>query len=392
MTEFKPAKQSLTDLLEYQTYFTDLRRRLHTMPETSYTEEQTAAVIAAELESYGLEVHRGIAKTGVIGVLRNGTSDRCIGLRADIDALPIHELNELSYKSTVDGKMHACGHDGHTTMLLYAARHLSTTRAFDGTLVFIFQPAEEGGAGARRMIEEGLWERFPIQEVYGMHNIPGIKAGEFAVKPGPMMAAGDVFKIEFRAKGSHAAMPYLTGDPILAGSAFVQAAQSIVSRSIDPLDSAVVSITRFNGGEATNVIPTLVTLQGTARTYTKTAQSAIEQGLKRIGAHIAQAFNVECNVEYTYGYPATVNSEREALFSRDVLSEAFGSDVVHTNLPPMMGSEDFSYMLQERPGAYIWIGNGDSSGLHTPTYNFNDDILPHGAAAWVSLAENALKA
>jgi amidohydrolase len=392
MTDFKPAKQSLEALAEYHSYFTDLRRRLHTIPETSYTEEQTSAIIAAELESYGIEVHRGIAKTGVLGVIRNGNSDRCIALRADIDALPIYEQNDLPYRSTIDGKMHACGHDGHTTMLLYAARHLSATRAINGTLVFIFQPAEEGGAGARRMIEEGLWERFPIQEVYGMHNIPGIKAGDFAVKPGPMMAAGDLFTVTIRAKGAHAALPHTTGDPILAGSAFVQSAQSIVSRGIDPLDSAVVSITRFNGGEATNVIPTLVTIQGTARTYTKTAQATIADGLKRIGASIAQAYNVECEVEYDYGYPATINSEREALFSRDVLVEAFGSERVHTNLPPMMGAEDFSFMLQERPGAYLWIGNGDSSGLHTPTYNFNDDILPYGAAAWVSLAESALKA
>ena len=368
----------------------ELRRGIHANPETAYEEHRTAALVADALTSYGLEVHRGIGKTGVVGVLRQGMGTRAIGLRADMDALTIHEQNDLFYRSTVSGTMHACGHDGHTAMLLLAARHLSATRAFDGTVVFIFQPAEEGGAGARKMLRDGLFTRFPVDAVYAMHNIPGLPAGQFAVMPGPMMAAGDYFEVVLTAPGGHAALPHTTPDPILAGSALVQAIQSLVSRSLDPLDPAVVSVTQFHGGEATNVIPATVRLQGTARSYTPAAQQLIEEGLRRLAAGTAASYGLEAQVVYRRGYPATINSPREATFAHDVLAALLGPGQVRRDLRPLMTSEDFAYMLQERPGAYLWIGNGDSAGLHTPTYDFNDTILATGAAAWVALADAAL--
>ncbi|MBV9788838.1 MAG: amidohydrolase [Chloroflexi bacterium] len=380
----------LTALEVHRATFTALRHELHANPETAYEEDRTSALIAHELESYGLEVHRGLAHTGVVAVLRNGTSRRTIGLRADIDALNITELNELPYRSTTQGKMHACGHDGHTAMLLLAARHLSQTRNIDGTVVFIFQPAEEGGAGARTMIRDGLFERFPVDAVYGMHNIPGIPAGQFAVMPGPMMAAGDYFEIVINAVGGHAALPHTTPDPILAGSALVQALQSVVSRTIDPLDPAVLSVTQFHGGEASNVIPATVRLHGTARSYTSSAQEALEAGLRRLADGTAASYGVEIDVQYRRGYPATINTPREAAFARDVLADLVGQQQVLTQLKPLMTAEDFSFMLQARPGAYLWIGNGDTAGLHTPRYNFNDAILTLGAACWVGLAESAL--
>jgi amidohydrolase len=369
-----------------------LRRDLHANPEIAYEERRTAELIARELAAYGLEVHRGLAGTGVVGVLRGGARGRAIGLRADIDALAIGELGEPPWRSTRPGLMHACGHDGHTAMLLLAARHLAATGGLDGTAVFIFQPAEEGGAGARAMIEDGLLERFPVDAVYGMHNIPGIPAGQFAVMPGPMMAGGDVFEIVLTARGGHAALPHTTPDPILAGSALVQALQSVVSRSLDPLEPAVVSVTRFNGGEATNVIPTTVRLEGTARSFTPAASQGVEEAMRRLAAGTAAAYGLEAAVHYRRGYPPTINTPREAAFAHDVLAGLVGPARVRGDLRPLMTSEDFAFMLQARPGAYIWIGNGDSAGLHTPLYDFNDDILTAGAAAWVSLARAALGA
>lgn len=369
--------------------FTALRHELHAYPEIAYEEARTSALVARELQSYGLAVHQGLAGTGVVGVLQQGTSPRTIGLRADMDALPITELNDLPYLSTVPGKMHACGHDGHTTMLLLAARHLSATRNFDGTAVFIFQPAEEAGAGARKMIRAGLFERFPVDAVYAMHNIPGIPAGQFAVMPGPMMAAGDFFEIVLTAPGGHAALPHTTADPILAGSALVQALQSVVSRTLDPVEPAVLSVTKFHGGEASNVIPSTVTLQGTARTYSKHAQDAVEAGIHRVAAGVAASFGLEIDVRFSRGYPATINTPREAEFARQALQGVVGPDHV-LHLKPLMTAEDFSYMLQVRPGAYIWIGNGESAGLHTPRYNFNDNILTLGAAGWIGLVEASL--
>lgn len=382
-----PATQAtlIAALEPWRAQFTALRRQLHANPETAYEEHATAALVARELESYGLEVHRGIARTGVVGVLRGGGGRGAIGLRADMDALPITEQAERPYRSTVPGKMHACGHDGHTTMLLLAARYLSTVRDFDGTAVFIFQPAEEGGAGGRAMIEDGLFERFPVDAVYGMHNIPGLAAGEFAVMPGPMMAAGDIFTITLRAAGAHAAMPHTSPDPILAGSALVQALQSLVSRALDPREPAVVSVTQFHGGEVTNVIPALVRLQGTVRSYAPAPQALLEAGIRRLAAGTAASYGLAIEVDYEYGYPATINTPREAAFAAEALARAAGLARVHTQLRPLMTAEDFSYMLQARPGAYIWVGNGDTAGLHTPHYDFNDDVLTQGAAAWASL-------
>jgi hippurate hydrolase len=369
----------------YRAEFIALRQQLHAYPETAYEETRTSTLVAQALESYGLEVHRGLAQTGVVGVLRGRPSQCTIGLRADMDALPITEETDLPYQSTVQGKMHACGHDGHAAMLL-AARHLSETRDFDGTAVFIFQPAEERGGGAREMIRDGLFERFPVDAVYGMHNIPGVSAGQFAVMPGPMMAAGDYFNIVLSAAGAHAALPHTTADPILAGSALVQDLQSLVSRALDPLEPAVLSITQFHGGEATNVIPSTVTLEGTARSYTKRAQAVLERGIERLAAGTAASYGLESTVHYQHGYPATINTPHEAAFARSVLEALVGQAHV-LSLQPLMTAEDFSFMLQARPGAYIWVGNGDSAGLHTPHYDFNDNILTLGAAYWVRLVE-----
>jgi amidohydrolase len=380
----------LTTLQTHHAAYAAIRQHLHAHPETAYEEHETAALVAEELRSYGIDVYKGLAGTGVVGVLRNGTSSRVIGLRADIDALPISEQTALPYRSTVPGKMHACGHDGHTTMLLLAARHLSATAHFDGTVVLIFQPAEERGGGARTMIAEGLFERFPVDAVYAMHNIPGMPAGQFAVMPGPMMAAGDYFEFVLTATGGHAALPHTTADPILAGSALVQGLQSLVSRSLDPLEPAVVSVTQFHGGEATNVIPATVKLQGTARSYSEATQAALEAGMQRLAAGTAASYGLSVTAQYHHGYPATINTAREAEFARATLSDLFGAQQVRSDLKPLMTAEDFSYMLQVRPGAYLWIGNGASAGLHTDTYDFNDELLPIGAAAWVGLAEAAL--
>ncbi|MBX3014776.1 MAG: amidohydrolase [Caldilineaceae bacterium] len=381
----------LEKLAPYRSIFTALRHELHTYPETAYEEQRTAALITQELESYGLEIHSGLARTGVVGILRNGSSPHTIGLRADIDALPLTEQNELPYRSRHKGKMHACGHDGHTTMLLLAARYLSETRNFDGTVVFIFQPAEEAGAGANRMIQEGLFQRFPVDAVYAMHNIPGLPAGQFAVMPGPMMAAGDYFEVVLTATGGHAALPHTTADPILAGSALVQSLQSIISRQLDPLAPAVFSVTQFHGGDATNIIPSTVKLQGTARTYSDATRQVLEQGLQRLAAGIATTYGLEVTARYHRGYPATINSPPAAATARQVLETLVGPENVLTDLKPLMTAEDFSYMLQARPGAYIWIGNGNSAGLHTPRYNFNDNILTIGAGFWVQLVEQTLE-
>ncbi|MEI7772802.1 MAG: M20 aminoacylase family protein [Chloroflexales bacterium] len=382
----------LAALEAQQATFASLRQTIHAYPETAYEEQRTAALVARELASYGVEVYSGIGRTGVVGVLRNGTSPRAIGLRADIDALNMTEHSDLPYRSTLPGKMHGCGHDGHTAMLLMAASHLSATRAFDGTVVLIFQPAEEGGGGARAMINDGLFERFPVDTVYGIHNIPGLPAGQFAVMPGPMMAAGNGFTIVLTAAGGHAALPHTTADPILAGSALVQALQSLVSRSLDPLEPAVLSVTQFHGGEVINVIPATVTLQGTARFYSAAAQAVIETGIERLAAGTAASYGLEATVSFRRGGLPTINSPREAAFAQAALAGRLGPDQVRTDLKPLMTGDDFSALLQARPGAYLWIGNGDSASLHTPSYDFNDAILTTGAAGWVSLVEAALAA
>ncbi|WP_371323829.1 M20 aminoacylase family protein [Dechloromonas sp. ZY10] len=372
---------------------TALRRDIHAHPELAFDEHRTADLVASELESYGLEVHRGIARTGVVGVLRAGSSGRMIGLRADMDALPLPELNEFPHRSKHPGKMHGCGHDGHTAMLLGAARHLAAHPDFDGVAVFIFQPAEESEGGAAVMIEDGLFERFPVESVYGLHNWPGIPVGEMAVMPGPVMAGTCGFEIVVRGHGCHAAMPHQGVDAIVAGAQLVQALQTVVSRNLHPCESAVVSVTQFHAGEAWNVIPEEVVLRGTIRSFKSEVQETVERAIERLCSGIAAANGAQISVHFDHRYPATVNSLNEANFCREVAAEVFGGDKVLTDVLPSMGAEDFAYMLREKPGCYVWLGNGPGTGgctLHNPHYDFNDDILGLGVAYWVRLVQKAL--
>ncbi len=373
---------------------TALRRDIHAHPELAFEEHRTAELVAARLEAAGIETHRGIGRTGVVGVIRNGDSRRSIGLRADMDALPMQERNTFSHHSRHEGRMHACGHDGHTTMLLGAAEYLARHRDFDGTVVFIFQPAEEGDGGGREMIEDGVLERFPIDSVYGMHNWPGLPAGTFAVHSGPVMACADRFDIEITGHGAHAAMPHLGVDPVPAAAAIVQALQTIVSRNVDPLDAAVVSVTQIHAGEAYNVIPDRAKLTGTVRAFSGDVQAQVESAMQRICQGIGAAYGVNVNYRYLRGYPATVNSADEAAVCADVARQIAGVDGVRTDEKPSMGAEDFAYFLQERPGAYVWIGNGPGEGgcmLHNPRYDFNDAVIPTGVTYWVKLVEQLLK-
>jgi amidohydrolase len=373
-----------------------LRHDLHAHPELAFDEHRTSDRVAAFLRARGIAIHRGLAGTGVVGVLRHGDSPRAIGLRADMDALPILEQNLFPHRSRHDGRMHACGHDGHTAMLLGAAEHLAAHPNFDGTVVFIFQPAEETDGGARVMIEQGLFERFPVDAVFGMHNWPGLPAGQFAVHDGPVMACADQFDILLRGHGAHAAMPQQGRDPLVAGAALVQALQTVVSRALDPLDSAVLSITRFfAGGEAYNVIPAEARIGGTVRAFRPEVEDAVEAAMERICAGIGAAHGIQATLDYRRGYPPTVNSGAEAAACRQVLADLVGADNVRADARPSMGAEDFAYMLREKPGCYVWIGNGLAEGgcmLHNPLYDFNDDILALGSSYWVRLVETLLQA
>ena len=374
-----------------------IRRDIHAHPETAFAELRTAELIARHLERCGIEVHRGMAKTGVIGVLRAGSGRRAVGLRADMDALPIQERNRFEHRSRNDGRMHACGHDGHTAMLLGAAEYLAATRQFDGTVVFIFQPAEEGEAGGRVMVEEGLFERFPVESVYGMHNWPGLAVGQFAVMAGPMMAGADEFEITVSGQGAHAAMPHQGVDPVLAGSALVQALQSVVSRNVHPVDSAVLSVTQFHAGDAYNVIPEQALLRGTVRAFKSEVQDLCEAAMRRVCDGIAASFGARIALDYERGYPPTINSAAEAAVCREVAASLVGADNVRGDMLPSMGAEDFSFMLMVKPGCYVWIGNGaaenpggSSCMLHNPHYDFNDEIIALGATYWVRLVERVL--
>jgi amidohydrolase len=375
---------------------TEWRRDLHRHPELKYDVHRTAATVAEKLKSFGCdEVVTGIGRTGVVGVIRgrpakDGAALATIGLRADMDALPMTEETNLSYCSTVPGKMHACGHDGHTAMLLGAARYLAETRNFAGSAVVIFQPAEEGGAGANAMVRDGLMDRFGIQEVYGMHNFPGLPVGQFAIRPGPMMAAADTIGIEIEGRGGHAARPHLTIDPILVGAQIVNLVQTIVSRNVDPVDAAVVSITVFQAGTTDNVIPQVVRLAGTARNFKAETRDFIERRLREIVEATAQMHGAKARLTYSRGYPVTRNHERQAAFAGSVAAEIAGPERVDHNVNPVMGAEDFSFMLNARPGAFIFIGNGESAGPHNPAYDFNDEVIPIGASYWVRLVETAL--
>jgi amidohydrolase len=369
------------------------RRDIHAHPELLYDVHRTAAFVADRLREFGCdEVATGLGRTGVVGVIKGrkpaaGDGVKVIGLRADMDALPIEEATDLPYASKTPGKMHACGHDGHTAMLLGAARYLAETRNFAGDAVVIFQPAEEGGAGAAAMIKDGLMDRFAIDQVYGMHNGPGIPVGSFAIRPGPIMAATDAVDFRIEGLGGHAARPHICIDPVLAGAQLITALQSIVARSVDPLDSAVVSICEFHAGNARNVIPQAVELKGTVRTLKPHVRKLVEKRVHEIAAGVA----LSIDVTYERGYPVTVNHASQTETAIQVAKDIAGDANVH-EAPPMMGAEDFAYMLEARPGAFIFCGNGDSAGLHHPAYNFNDDAIVYGTSYWIKLVENTLAA
>jgi len=383
-------------IADFHDEMTAWRQDFHAHPELGFKETRTSAIVAEKLQAFGFdEVHTDIAKTGVVGVLRAGGGGEAIGLRADMDALPIEEMTGKSYASTHAGRMHACGHDGHTTMLLGAARYLAETRNFDGTAYFIFQPAEEGDGGGRVMVEEGLFERFPMRQVYGMHNWPGRPVGSFAMRPGPIMAATDQFVIEVRGKGGHAAAPHLCLDPLVVAAEIALAMQTIISRCADPIEQGVVSVTQIHGGDTLNVIPEVATLAGTARSFTPEVRNLLEERIKNIPGHIARAHRIEAIVDFRRGYPPTVNSEAETTLAADTAAEIAGEDRVERATPPVMGGEDFAYMLEKKPGSYIFIGNGGDEKtpmLHNPHYDFNDETLPHGASYWARLVERLLPA
>ncbi|MFD2367157.1 M20 aminoacylase family protein [Pseudoduganella sp. GCM10020061] len=388
-------------LLAFQAELQAIRRDLHAHPELSYEEQRTSDVVAARLAEWGIPVHRGLAGTGVVGVIKGGDSGRAIGLRADMDALPVQELNGFDHASRHPGKMHACGHDGHTAMLLGAAHHLAQHRNFDGTVYLIFQPAEEGGAGAQRMIEEGLFEQFPMEAVYGMHNWPGMAAGTFGVRPGPMMASSNEFRVVVRGKGCHAAQPHKGIDPVMVAVQVAQAWQTIVARNLNPVETAVLSITQIHAGSATNVIPDEAELVGTVRTFTTGALDLIESRMRQIAQHTAEAFGATVDFTFHRNYPPLVNHERETAFAVEAMQAIVGADKVDTDVEPTMGAEDFAFMLQHKPGCYVFIGNGEGDHragghglgpcqLHNASYDFNDRLLPIGASFWVRLVEMAM--
>jgi amidohydrolase len=371
------------------------RHDLHAHPELLYDVKRTAGTVADKLKAFGCdEVVTGIGRTGVVGVIRGrkGSSNKAIGLRADMDALPIEEATDLPYKSTVPGKMHACGHDGHTAMLLGAARYLAETRNFDGTAVVIFQPAEEGGAGGKAMVDDGLMDRFKIGEVYGMHNFPGLPVGQFALRSGPIMAAADHLAIDIEGKGGHAARPHLAIDTVLVGAQIINNLQSIVSRNVDPLESAVVSICMFHAGNTDNVIPQTAQLRGTARSLSPQVRDLLEKRLQEVVEGTAKLHGAKATLKYRRGYPVLTNHAAQTDFAAKVAGDVAGKDKIDTDIAPVMGAEDFSFMLNARPGAFIFVGNGDSAGLHHPAYNFNDEAIPFGTSYWVKLVETALAA
>jgi hippurate hydrolase len=371
---------------------TEWRRDLHAHPELQYDVHRTAGAVSEKLKSFGCDdVVTGLGRTGVVGVIRGSKpGGKVIGMRADMDALPIEEATTVAYKSTVPGKMHACGHDGHTAMLLGAAKYLAETRNFAGTAVVIFQPAEEGGAGARAMMDDGLFDRFGIEEVFGMHNYPGMPIGQFAIRSGPMMASTDTISIDLEGVGGHAAWPHFGVDTVLVGAQIVNQLQSIVARNVDPLHAAVISICMFQAGHTDNVIPQQAKLRGTARALSPKVRDLLQKRVREVVEGTARAYGAKAELTYTTGYPVLVNEERKTAFAAGVAREVAGKDKVNTDCAPLMGAEDFAFMLQERPGAFICIGNGDSAQLHNPAYDFNDEAIPVGTSYWVRLAETAL--
>jgi hippurate hydrolase len=380
----------------FHSELTGIRRDLHAHPELSFQESRTSGVVADYLRKLGIETHTGLAKTGIVGVVKGRKNGgKAIGLRADMDCLPMHEQNTFAHKSQHEGRMHACGHDGHTTMLLGAARYLAETRNFDGTAYLIFQPAEEGGGGGEVMVREGLFERFPAEQIYAVHNWPGLPAGQMAVRPGPVMAATDEVQITVRGRGGHGAMPHLVVDPVVASAQIITALQTIASRNVEPVDAVVVSICSMQTSQvgAFNVVPDAVKLVGTVRSFRPATRDLAEQRLKQICSKTAEAMGCTTEIQYSRGYPATVNSAREAQFAARVGERLFGKGNVFTEHEPTMGGEDFSYMLQARPGAYVFLGQGGTPGgcfLHNPNYDFNDEVIPLGAGYLAALVEESL--
>ena len=387
----------LDSLITHASSIAAIRRDIHAHPELFFEEVRTADLIAAKLTEWGIPIHRGLGKTGVVGILKQGHSERAIGLRADMDALPVQEHNQFSHASRHAGKMHACGHDGHVAMLLAAAQHLSQHKNFDGTVYLIFQPAEECGGGAREMIRDGLFDMFPMDAVFAMHNWPGLEVGKFALSAGPVMASSNEFKITIHGKGSHAALPHDGIDPVPIACQMVQAFQTIISRNKKPVDAGVISVTMIHTGEVTNVVPDRCELQGTVRTFTPEVLDMIEQRMRDIAQHTCAAFGATCTFEFERNYPATFNHANETAFARQIMTEIVGESQVVAQ-EPTMGAEDFSYMLQAKPGAYCFIGNGEGAHrhlghgegpctLHNPNYDFNDDLIPLGGTYWVRLVE-----
>ncbi|MDQ2137940.1 M20 aminoacylase family protein [Alcaligenaceae bacterium B3P038] len=389
-------------ILSWHAELTAIRRDLHAHPELSYEEFRTSDVVAAKLTEWGIDVHRGMGGTGVVGVIRGkGNSTRAVGLRADMDALPMQEVNTFAHASTIPGKMHGCGHDGHTTMLLGAARYLAESRDFDGIVYVIFQPAEEGGAGAKRMVDDGLFDTFPMDAVFGMHNWPGMPVGQFGLTDGPIMASANEFKIMLTGRGSHAGMPHLGVDPVMAVVQLAQSMQTIVTRNRNPVDAAVLSITQIHTGSADNVVPNDAVMRGTVRTFTLETLDLIERRMREISEHTAAAMGCTVDFQFERNYPPTINHPKEAAFSADVLRDIVGSQNVNAAVDPTMGAEDFAFMLLSKPGSYIWLGAGlgehrDAGHgmgpcmLHNGSYDFNDDVLPLGATYWVELARKWL--
>lgn len=379
-----------------------IRREIHAHPELCFEEHDTAELVAKKLTEWGIPVIRGMGVTGVVGVIKHGSSARAVGLRADMDALPIQEINTFPHASRNDGKMHACGHDGHTAMLLGAAHYLSQHKHFDGTVYLIFQPAEEGGGGAKRMMDDGLFEKCPMQAVFGMHNWPGIPVGQFGVTAGPMMASSNEFEVLVHGKGAHAAQPHKGIDPIMVAVQIAQSWQTIITRNKSPVDAAALSITQIHAGSATNVIPDDATLIGTVRTFNLDVLDLIESRMRTIAEHTAQAFDATVDFRFKRNYPPLINHAQETAFAVEVLQSIVGVEHVDAKTEPTMGAEDFAFMLQNKPGCYVFIGNGEGAhrsaghglgpcNLHNPSYDFNDDLLPIGATYWVRLAEAFLK-
>jgi amidohydrolase len=369
---------------------TAIRRDLHSNPELGLEEHRTAEIVAAKLKEWGIEVHRGIGKTGVVGVLKRGSGGKSIGLRADMDCLPMEEQTNLPYRSTKSGLMHACGHDGHTTMLLGAAKYLAASQAFQGTVHFIFQPGEEGAGGALAMLEDGLFEKFPCDQIFALHNRPGQAIGTFAIGKGPQSAGGAFFDITITGRGAHGARPELSVDPVLVAGQIITALQSIVARNISPADTAVLSVTRVVAGDAYNVIPESAKMSGTARAFKAATMQMMEDGIRRIAKGVAEGFRAEAEVDFRLIFAPLINADAQTDIVADAAASVVGEANVDRAKPPSMGSEDFSFMMEKVPGAYIQVGNGDSAGLHNPAYNFNDEATPYGAALLATVVERQL--